>query len=443
MSLVLVGLNQRTAPVALRERLSRALEPSGCGTDTTPELPPSWGSGFREFACLSTCNRLEVYAVSHGTHGNARELIVGRLAELGDVALDELEPHIYQKEDADAVDHLIRVACGLDSQMLGETQILGQVSQAFASARSNGTSGPLLTYVFTRASHAGKRARSETEISRGGTSISQAAVTLLEKEFGELSSRSVLVVGAGDTVELAVQALHKRGASKVCCVNRTLSSAQALALRFGCQARPWGELAGALASADAVITATGSPHPVIYVDDVAPILEQRQGVPLVFVDIAVPRDVAFEVGSLPGVLLHDIDQLEAARDRNLSRRFAAVPDVEQIVARETQRVMEWLHGREATDLLAELREHARAVADAELGAALRKLDGLDEDAEEVITRMANRIVSKLLHQPTKQLKARAPREDFEVYCDAVVDLFGLEHEHHAQPDGLTEKGAGR
>jgi glutamyl-tRNA reductase len=222
---------------------------------------------------------------------------------------------------------------------------------------------------------------------------------------------------------------------------RTLSSAQDLALRFGCQARPWGELAGALTDVDAVITATGSPHPVIYADDVAPILEQRQGAPLVFVDIAVPRDVDLEVGSLPGVVLHDIDQLEAARDQNLSRRFAAVPEVEEIVARETQRVMEWLHGREAADLLAELRQHARAVADAELKSALRKLEGIDENTEEVISRMANRIVSKLLHQPTRQLKARAPRGDFEVYCDAVVDLFGLDHDL-PQPGGQTGEGGG-
>ena len=147
--------------------------------------------------------------------GIRRGLIVGRLAELGDLARDELEPHIYHKEDGDAVGHLLRVACGLDSQLLGETQILGQVSQAFASARSNGTSGPLLTYLFSRAAHAGKRARSETEISRGATSISHAAVVLLEKELGDLSSRSVLVVGAGETAELAVQALHKHGAREV------------------------------------------------------------------------------------------------------------------------------------------------------------------------------------------------------------------------------------
>lgn len=439
MAIVLVGLSQHTAPVALREQLSTALDSSGCSSDTAPVMSPGWGSGFRELALLSTCNRLEVYAVTNGAHGNARELIVAQLAQLGDLARDELEPHVYHKEDVDAVDHLLRVACGLDSQVLGETQILGQVSQAFASARSNGTSGPLLTYLFSRAAHAGKKARSETEISRGGTSISQAAVTLLEKELGDLSSRSVLVIGAGDTAELAVQALHKRGAPNVCCVNRTLSSAQDLALRFGCQARPWGELAGALADVDAVITATGSPHPVIYADDVAPILERRQRVPLVFVDIAVPRDVDLEVGSLPGVVLYDIDQLEAARDQNLSRRFAAVPEVEQIVARETQRVMEWLHGREAADLLAELREHGRMVADAELKSALRKLEGIDENTEEVISRMANRIVSKLLHQPTKQLKARAPREDFEVYCDAVVDLFGLDHE---LPQSERVKGEG-
>jgi len=389
---------------------------------------------------LSTCNRLEAYVVSTGTNGDARELIVAHLAKLGGVTKEELEPHIYDKEDGEAIDHLLRVACGLDSQMLGETQVLGQVSQAAASARENGTSGPLLTYLFSRAAHAGKRARTETEISRGGTSISQGAVTLLEKEFGDLSTRSVLIVGAGDTAELATQALHKRGAPKVCCVNRTLSSAQEMALRFGCSARPWGELADALAEVDAVITATGSPHPVIYVDDVTPILERRQGVPLVFVDIAVPRDVDLEVGTLPGVVLHDIDQLEAARDRNLSRRFAAVPDVEQIVAREAHRVMEWLHGREATDLLAELRERARVVADAELKSALRKLTDADSSTVDIVTRMANRIVGKLLHEPTKQLKARAQHSDFEVYCDAVVDLFKLDDRTPRPQRRQTEEG---
>ncbi len=437
-----MGLSQRTAPVALRERLSQVLSTSNCGAGTPPATPPWWGAGFEELAFLSTCNRLEIYAVPNGTGGDTLGLIVRRLADLADLAPGELEPHIYHKEDADAVWHLLRVACGLDSQMLGETQILGQVSQAFASARENGTSGPVLTYLFSRASHAGKRARSETDISTGGTSISQAAVTTLEKQLGNLSSRNVLVVGAGETAELVVQALHKRGSPQVCCINRTLSSAQDLALRLGCQARPWAELAAALVEADAVITATGSPHPVIYVDDVAPVLEQRHGVPLVFVDIAVPRDVDLDVASLPGVVLHDIDQLEAARDQNLSRRYAAVPDVEEIVARETERITEWLHGREATDLLAELREHAKQVMDAELGSALRKLDGIDKDTEEVISRMANRIISKLLHQPTKQLKARASSEDFEVYCDAVVDLFGLNHSPAPRSEVVAGQGRG-
>jgi glutamyl-tRNA reductase len=313
--------------------------------------------------------------------------------------------------------------------VLGETQILGQVSQAFAAARSQGTSGPLLTYLYSRAVHAGRRARSETEIGKGITSISHAAVALLEKELGDLAKRSVLVVGAGETAELAVQALFKHGATDVSCINRTLSSAQALAVRFDCHARPWAELAGALAATDGVITATGSPHPVIYEEDVAPVLELRKGVPLVMVDIAVPRDIDLPVGELPGVVLHDIDKLEATLDHNLSRRFAAVPKVEEIVARETQVVMEWLHGREATALVAELREYAKSVAEAELGGALRKLDGIDKNAEEVIERMANRIVSKLLHQPTRQLVSRASSEDFDAYREAVVDLFGLDHKH--------------
>lgn len=440
MAIVLVGLSQHTAPVAVRERLATALESAGCGSDAAPVLSPWWTQGFREFTCLSTCNRLEIYGVSSGVHGDARELVVTHLAELGGVEREEIEPHIYHKEDVEAVDHLLRVACGLDSQMLGETQILGQVSQAFASSRERGTSGPLLTYVFSRAAHAGKRARSETEISSGGTSISHAAVDLLQKELGDLSGRNVLVVGAGETAELTVMALHKHGGPEVSCVNRTLSSAQELALRLGCHARPWGELAAILAETDAVITATGSPHPVIYADDVAPILEQRQGVPLVLVDIAVPRDVDLEVGELPGVVLHDIDKLEAALDHNLSRRFAAVPEVEDIVARETHRVMEWLHGREAADLLAQLREYAKQVADEELKIALRKLNGANGNAEEVVSRMANRIASKLLHQPTKQLKARAPHDDFEVYCEAVVDLFGLDQK--GLPQRQEAKGEG-
>ena len=246
-----------------------------------------------------------------------------------------------------------------------------------------------------------------------------------KRSWGTCRTRSVLVVGAGETAELAVQALHKHGALDVSCINRSLSSAQALALRTGCRALPWAELTPALASADAVITATGAPHPVIYAEDVALALKQRQRLPLVAVDIAVPRDVDLPVGALPGVVLHDIDKLEATLDRNLSRRRAAVPEVEAIIAEETQAVMDWLHGREATEVVAELREHARSVADAELGGALRKLEGLDENAQEIISRMANRIVSKLLHEPTKRLKSRASSDDFAVYRDAVVDLFGL------------------
>ncbi len=427
MKISLVGLSQRTAPVALRERLATALQgPDGAGSDDQGGVLQ--GRCFQESACLSTCNRLEVYAVPREADGSARDVIVSRLAEAAGITEAELEPHIYHKADEEAVHHLLRVACGLDSQMLGETQILGQVSQAFALARFGGTCGPLLTYVFSRAAHAGKKARSETGISAGNTSISHAAVDLLEKELGDLSAHDVLVVGAGETAELVVLALHKHGARAVCCVNRTLTSAQALAERFACTARPWGELAAALADADAVITATGSPHAVIYADDVAPVLAGRQGVPLIFVDIAVPRDIDLGVGALPNVALHDIDRLEAALDHNRNRRYAAVPDVEEIVAQETRVVMEWLHAREAAELVARLREHASAVAEAELNAALRKLGCVDKETEEIIARMANRIVGKLLHEPTKQLKALAPLPDFDANCRAVTDLFGLNDE---------------
>ncbi|OFV84680.1 MAG: glutamyl-tRNA reductase, partial [Acidobacteria bacterium RBG_16_64_8] len=403
---------------------------------------PWCGPDFRESALLSTCNRFEVYGVPVGAARDACALMVGRLADVGGLTREELEPHIYQKEDREAVEHLLRVACGLDSQLLGETQILGQVSQSLAAARASGTTGPQLTYLFSRAAHAGKRARSETEISRGATSIGHAAVTLLEKELGDLSARTVLVVGAGEIAELAVRALCEHAASEVWCINRSMPAAQALAVRNGCRARPWAELPQALASVDAVISATGAPHAVIYAEDVEPVLERRQGLPLVLMDIAVPRDVDLAVGALPGVVLHDIDKLEATLDRNLRRRWASVPRVEDIISTETEVVMDWLHGRDAKQLVAELRERARSVADAELGGALRKLNGLDEDAQEIVARMANRIVGKLLHQPTKRLKSRASSEDFATYCDAVVDLFGLTGEPLHKPEGLTEAGGG-
>ncbi len=424
MTIVLVGLSQRTAPVALREQLSKCLEPWN-PPDQTLGFKPWPDLGIRELTVLSTCNRMEVYAVSERTAHDASELIVRRLAELSHLAPDDLQTHIYEKEDRDAVDHLLRVACGLDSQLLGETQILGQVSRACVAAHDAGISGPSLTYLFSRAAHAGKRARSETEISRGATSVSHAAVALLEKELGELSTINVLVVGAGETAELAVQALRKHGAAEVTCINRSLSGAQAMALRTGCRARPWAELTEALASADALISATGAPHPVIYVEDVGPALALRRSRPLVAIDVAVPRDIDLRVGVLPGVVLHDIDKLEAALDRNLGRRRGAVPKVEVIVAQETEAVMSWLHGREAREVVADLRERATSLASAELNATLRKLEGIDENAQQAITRMAHRIVNKLLHEPTERLKSRTMSEDFAVYRDAISDLFSL------------------
>ena len=251
------------------------------------------------------------------------------------------------------------------------------------------------------------------------------------------------MAGAGETAELAIHALHKHGATEVRCINRTLSSAQDLAQRYGYEARPWGELADALAHADAVITATGSPHPVIYADDVAPVLGATARESRWYSSTSPSHETSIWASPpSPGVVLHDIDRLEATLDQNLVRRFEAVPKVEEIVGNEAQLVMEWLHGREATDLLAGLHEHARAVADAELSGALRKLEGHDKGTEEVITRMANRIVGKLLHQPTKQLKARASSEDFDVYYDAIVDLFGLQHERLPRSGGVKDEGGG-
>lgn len=436
MSVLLAGISHRTAPVDLREQLLLGLRVPSAAEATYRDL-------LREYVILSTCNRVEVYAeVSGNGHAGSdvlaeRDVLDVWLESLCGAGFPDIRRYLYRKEGAAAVRHLMRVASGLDSQVLGEPQVLGQVSQALAEARSAGTVGPVLYYVFSRAVHAGKRARTETKISWGSTSISRAAVALLEREFGDVSTLEVLVVGAGETAELAIQALRKHGNSGITCINRSATRAQVVASRHGCRTLPWRDLVQALTEADAVITATGAPHPVIYAQDVAPAVAQRAGRRLVFMDIAVPRDVDPLVRALPGVVLFDIDQLEATLDFNRALRASAVPQVERIVEEETESTMKWLQGREVTPLIESLRRRGELVADAEIREALRKLGAADPEIQKIVTRMGRRIVNKILHQPTVKLKAWAARGDLAFEAHMVADLFGLDADWESKPGSLN------
>lgn len=401
--ILLVGLSHRTAPLALREQLALAED------SLEPALRVLSQAGLSEVIALMTCNRLEVYGV-----GSGRAEIEAFLASRSHLSLDELRQHLYIETGDSAIRHLMRVAAGLDSMILGEQQILGQVQAAFEMAQAAGTTGPVLSHLFAQAAHAGKRARSETEVSRHTTSISHAAVQMAQAQVGDLKKARALVIGSGEMSNLAAQALYRHGIGQLTCVNRTFERAQRLAGQFEGHARPWGELAQAMAEADVVVTATSAPHAIIRSEDVHS--------PQVIVDIALPRDVAAEASVLPGVYYYDLDALKAYVEANLARREAAIADVDSIIDEEMARFEEWLRGRSVAPVISALRDKVTAVADGEVEAALRRLGTLDENQQKVVELLAHRIVNKILHEPTVRLRDEAD------YADAVRDLFALDVE---------------
>jgi glutamyl-tRNA reductase len=348
------------------------------------------------------------------------------LAGLQGIPLDQLRPHLYFKAGAEVCTHLMRVAAGLDSMILGEPQILGQVSTAHAEAQAAGASGPLLSHLFERAVHAGKRARSETEIGRHTTSISHAAAQLVKDKLGDLEEAQALIVGAGEMAEVAVQALQRHGLEQVSFINRTFARAEGMARQFNGEALNWYHLLPALSAADVVITATGAPHVVIRHDQVREALAGRNARPLLFVDIAMPRDVEEEVGHLAGVSRYDIDHLQCTVDRNLAQRQAAVPDVEQIIDFEARVFEEWFLGRQVLPVLVELRRKVRTIAEEEFERHMSRLEEMDPDCRQAVSLMVRRIVNKMLHEPTVRLKASAAEGDGFFYAQTVRELFDLD-----------------
>jgi glutamyl-tRNA reductase len=438
MPIILVGLNYRTAPIELRERLSLSgdrLHTALKALNTDHRLPPSDADqpaavagaqgGVHETVILSTCNRMELYASVDKTHSGLTA-VQRFLAQHQSILLEHLSPHLYCLEGQTAAQHLLRVAAGLESMILGEPQILGQVSRAFSEAQQAGTVGPVLSRLFMQAAHAGKRARSETAISRHTMSISHAAVFLAQDKVQHLRNARTLVVGASEMGILAAEALHLHGVRAITCINRTEASAQALAQRIQGRALAWSALLEALAWADVVLTATGAPYPVIHVQDVTRVLPQRHGRPLVFVDIAMPRDVEETVGELSEVYRYDLDDLHAVLDANHAQRAAAIPEVEAIIADELTRFIAWLHHRQVVPIIADLRGKALALADDEVQQALRQMEGLPERDQQVITRLAHRIVNKLLHTPTVCLKAQTIHGNNCDYAQVVRELFALD-----------------
>jgi len=425
-SILLVGLNHRTAPIDVREQFSfdACTLPMVAGDLYTTGTKHGV---LQEVVIVSTCNRLEVYAVSTAP-ALGIALIQAEIARQRQLAPDALTAYLYVKTDNDALDHLMRVASGLDSLILGEAQILGQVSHALAAAQASGASGPILTQLFNRALHCGKRARTETPIGSYTTSISHAAVRQAEAMLGDLSRRCALVIGAGEMAELAATALQQHHIASIICINRTSTRAEQLAMKVGGRAVDWARLHEALAAVDLVISATAAPHIVLSVQEMAQAMRLRTGRPLLIVDIALPRDIEPEVETLPGVLRYDIDHLRSSIDANLARREAAIPLVEAIIAQEVASMWAWLGGREVLPTVLELRRHAEEIARQEVDRTLQRLRHHTPDHARIgeeVERLAGRIVAKLLHEPTVRLKAQAADGNGAHYAQALSELFAL------------------
>ncbi len=430
MRIVLVGMNHTTAPVHIRERVALSGEALHEALGElqallqTPEQAHHGCLARGEGAILSTCNRLEVYAAVGDDDAGVAERIERLLADLGGFPPTALGAHLYRREGEEAVRHLLRVAAGLDSMVLGEPQILGQVADAYQAALAMGTVGPILSALFRQAIHAGKRARTETAIGRHPTSVSHAAVVLASQVLGDLKGRRVLLVGAGEMAEAAARSLAAAGASEFRIISRTYTRADELARPLGGSAMAWEQIGEALTWADIVLTSAAAPHTIIHAEGVREIMAGRGERPLFFIDIAVPRNVDPAVERLPHVHLYDIDDLHAITDGSLAERRREIPKVEAIVAEEAREYLAWLRVQSVVPTLKELRSKAEAIAREELQRTLTRLPRLSESERRVIAAMTHSIVQKILHEPTVRLKEYASN-GYDEYGEALRELFGL------------------
>lgn len=417
-AVVMVGASHRTAPLAIRERLA---VPRSRQVEALRSLAARVGA--RECFWLSTCNRGEVYAI--GAPEDVLPTLIEELTDRGGLDPDDAGTSLYQRTDAAAVEHLLRVAAGLDSLVLGEVQILGQLRQAHEAAREAGSLGARTEALLRHALQVGRRVRHETGISRGAGSVSTASIRLARAVCGDLADRTVLVIGAGEVAELVTQALLAAGVRRSWIVNRTPHRAQRLADRFGGRAMPYERTHQLLAEADIVISSTDAPHPVVRAATLRAVRARRDD-PICIIDLAVPRDVEPAVADLPGVHLYNVDSLRAVVDHDLAGRARAIEAAEGIVAEAAADFGSWLAARRVAPDVAAFRDRAHRTRLRELGRWQSRLASLEPDERETVAALTRSIVNKLLHTPTVRLKQAAAGPDGEVYRRALRDLFALD-----------------
>jgi glutamyl-tRNA reductase len=419
MHIVIVGLSHKTAPVEIRERLAFAPNAMERPLQQLLALPP-----IAEGLIVSTCNRVELCAVSKEPDA-AMTAMRRFLADFHELSSDEISDHLYDYQGEDAIRHLFRVASSLDSMVLGEPQILGQIKTAYGYATEFKTAGLILNRFLHKAFSVAKRVRTETAIASNAVSVSFAAVELARKIFDKLDDKAVMIIGAGEMCELATRHFVNNGVSKVLVTNRTFERAEKLAAEFQGKAVPFEYFVDHLAEADIVMTSTGAPNFILGQRQMEEVLKRRKNKPMFLIDIAVPRDIDPKVNDVDNAYLYDVDDLQGVVQANLKERKKEAGKAEAIVEQEIGQFHQWLANLEVKPTIIALRRKLDGIRKQEVEKTFSNLKDLDKKSRKSIEAMANAIINKILHQPTTILKKSQDEASGEDYVDAVRTLFDL------------------
>ncbi|AJD91680.1 glutamyl-tRNA reductase [Jeotgalibacillus malaysiensis] len=432
MHILVVGLNYKTAPVEMRERLSfQEADLSKAMTELQSR------KSILENVIVSTCNRTEIYAVVDQLH-TGRYYIKQFLADWFNLDKDEFSPYLFIYEKDGAMEHLFKVSCGLDSMIVGETQILGQVRKSFFTGQENGTTGTVFNELFKQAVTLAKKAHSETDIASNAVSVSYAAVELAKKIFGDLNKKHVLILGAGKMGELAIQNLQGSGATKVTVINRTFEKAAALADKFSGNAKELRELQCALIEADILITSTGAQEALISKEMMTDVERMRKGRPFFMVDIAVPRDLDPAINELDNVFLYDIDDLEGIVQANLEERKVAAEQIGLMVEEAIVAFKEWLNMLGVVPVISELRQKALAIQAETMESIERKMPSLTDRERKVLNKHTKSIINQLLKDPILQAKELAALPDGDEKLELFKQIFNLTQETERHEEKSAE-----
>ncbi len=420
MNIIVLGVNHKTAPVGIREKLAFGERHLDESMNILLGLPD-----IKERVILSTCNRVEIYARTGNIEDGIKRL-KDFIYKYHRINYGELENYFYTYYTEDAIDHLFKVSSSLDSMVVGEPQILGQVKDAYTFAKERKATGMILNQLFERAFSVAKKVRTETRIAENAVSISYVAVELAKKIFGELEGKTIMIIGAGEMSELAARHLISNGARNILVSNRTFEKAVELARELKASAIRFDSIEDEMARTDIVISSTGAPTFIIKKDMVERIIHQRRNRPIFFIDIAVPRDIEPAVNEVENVYLYDIDDLQHVVDANVKEREKESQKAVKIVEKEVGQFLNWLDGLEIVPTITALREKAEAVRQKELEEAFSKLGTVSDKERLVIDNLSSAIVKKLLHEPTMNLKKQIESTDGHWYIKVVRHLFNLE-----------------